>query len=87
MKHVVVDVAEEGGIHQIRERYGEVQRFSSAVIARTHVEFGSFFALLLGLGRPVRRLMWHHDAVAALRRRGRLQEPVESLLLTLLRYV
>ena len=36
-----------------------------AVMARTHMEFGSFFALLLGLGRPVRRLMWHHDAVAA----------------------
>ena len=52
---------------------------------RTHVEFGSFFALLLGLGRPVRRLMGHHDAVAAVRRRGRLQEPVESLLLILLR--
>ena len=29
MKHVVVDVAEEGGIHQIRGRYGEIQRFSS----------------------------------------------------------
>ena len=29
MKHVVVDVAEEGGIHQIRARYGEIQRFSS----------------------------------------------------------
>ena len=54
-------------------------------MARTHVEFGSFFALLLGLGRPVRRLMGHHDAVAAVRRRGRLQEPVESLLLILLR--
>ena len=26
MKHVVVDVAEEGGIHQIRGRYGEIQR-------------------------------------------------------------
>ena len=49
------------------------------------MEFGSFFALLLGLGRPVRRLMGHHDAVAAVRRRGRLQEPVESLLLILLR--
>ena len=54
-------------------------------MARTHVEFGSFFALLLGLGRPVRRLMGHHDAVAAVRRRGRLQEPVESLLLILVR--
>ena len=57
-------------------------------MARTHVdvdvEFGSFFALLLGLGRPVRRLMWHHDAVAAVRRRGRLQEPVDRLLPTLL---
>ena len=29
--------------------------------------------------------MGHHDAVAAVRRRGRLQEPVESLLLILLR--
>ena len=29
MKHVVVDVAEEGGIHQIRGRYSEIQRFSS----------------------------------------------------------
>ena len=48
------------------------------------MEFGSFFALLLGLGRPVRRLMWHHDAVAAVRRRGRLQEPVDRLLPTLL---
>ena len=47
--------------------------------------FGSFFAHPLGLGRPVRRLMGHHDAVAAVRRRGRLQEPVESLLLILLR--
>ena len=34
-------------------------------MARTHVEFGSFFAFLLGLGRPVRRLTGHHDAVAA----------------------
>ena len=55
-----------------------------AVMARSHVEFGSFFALLLGLGRPVRRLMWHHDAIAAVRRRGRLQEPVDRLLPTLL---
>ena len=28
--------------------------------------------------------MWHHDAVAAVRRRGRLQEPVDRLLPTLL---
>ena len=29
MKHVVVDVAEEGGIHQIRGRYGEIQDITS----------------------------------------------------------
>mgnify|MGYP000474617527 CR=1 FL=1 len=49
------------------------------------MEFSFFALLFLGLGRPVRRLMGHHDAVAAVRRRGRLQEPVESLLLILLR--